>query len=165
MNLLECRNKINSIDDQICDLFVERMKVSSEVAKAKMAANMPVTDNSREREERLRMIKRAGDELGDRAAVLFTTLFDLSRSYQRYLISGNGQLAAALEAAGKADLESPFPDRAVVACQGVEGAYAQSACEKRNASNFKSKRSCAAHTQYASSGLPNNTTAIPIASR
>ena len=72
MNLQECRNKINDIDDKICDLFVERMKVSSEVAKAKIAANLAVTDNSREREERLRMIKRAGDELGDRAAVLFT---------------------------------------------------------------------------------------------
>ena len=130
MNLQECRNKINDIDDKICDLFVERMKVSSEVAKAKIAANLAVTDNSREREERLRMIKRAGDELGDRAAVLFTTLFDLSRSYQRYLISGNGKLAAALEKAGKADLESPFPERAVVACQGVEGAYSQQACDR-----------------------------------
>ena len=38
MNLEECRKKINLLDDQICDLFVERMKVSSEVAKAKMAA-------------------------------------------------------------------------------------------------------------------------------
>ena len=96
MNLEECRKKINLIDDQICDLFVERMKVSSDVAKAKIAAQRPVTDSSREREERLRMIKRAGDELGDRAGVLFTTLFDLSRSYQRYLISGNGKLEISL---------------------------------------------------------------------
>ena len=130
MNLEECRKKINLIDDQICDLFVERMKVSSDVAKAKIAAQKPVTDSSREREERLRMIKRAGDELGDRAGVLFTTLFDLSRSYQRYLISGNGKLAAELEAAAKADIDTLFPSRAVVACQGVEGAYSQQACDR-----------------------------------
>ena len=130
MNLQECRKRINKIDDQICDLFVERMNVSADVAKAKIAANKAVTDSSREREERLRMIKRAGDEFGDRAAVLFTTLFDLSRSYQRYLISGNGKLASELIAAGKADLESEFPDRAVVACQGVEGAYSQQACDR-----------------------------------
>ena len=130
MNLEECRKKINLIDDQICDLFVERMKVSSDVAKAKIAAHRPVTDSSREREERLRMIKRAGDELGDRAGVLFTTLFDLSRSYQRYLISGNGKLAAELEAAAKADIDTLFPSRAVVACQGVEGAYSQQACDR-----------------------------------
>ena len=37
MNLQECRAKINDIDDKICDLFVERMRVSSEVAKAKAA--------------------------------------------------------------------------------------------------------------------------------
>ena len=80
MNLQECRKRINRIDDQICDLFVERMNVSADVAKAKIAANKAVTDSSREREERLRMIKRAGEEFGDRAAVLFTTLFDLSRS-------------------------------------------------------------------------------------
>ena len=130
MNLEECRKKINLIDDQICDLFVERMRVSSDVAKAKIAAQKPVTDSSREREERLRMIKRAGDELGDRAGVLFTTLFDLSRSYQRYLISGNGKLAAELEAAAKADIDTLFPSRAVVACQGVEGAYSQQACDR-----------------------------------
>ena len=130
MNLQECRKRINKIDDQICDLFVERMNVSADVAKAKIAANKAVTDSSREREERLRMIKRAGDEFGDRAAVLFTTLFDLSRSYQRYLISGNGKLASELIAAGRADLESEFPDRAVVACQGVEGAYSQQACDR-----------------------------------
>lgn len=130
MNLEECRKEINLIDDQICDLFVKRMKVSSEVAKAKMAAKMAVTDNSREREERLRMIKRSGEEFGDRTAVLFTTLFDLSRSYQRYLISGNGKLAADLEAAAKADMDTLFPSRAVVACQGVEGAYSQQACDR-----------------------------------
>ena len=130
MNLEECRQQINQIDDKICDLFVERMKVSSEVAKAKMAANLAVTDNSREREERLRMIKRAGEEFGDRTGVLFTTLFDLSRSYQRYLISGNGKLAAELEKAAKSDLDTLFPKRAVVACQGVEGAYSQQACDR-----------------------------------
>jgi chorismate mutase/prephenate dehydratase len=130
MNLEECRRQINDIDDKICDLFVERMRVSSEVAKAKAAANLAVTDNSREREERLRMMKRAGEELGDRTAVLFTTLFDLSRSYQRYLLSGNGKLAAELEAVGQADLSTPFPERAVVACQGVEGAYSQQACDR-----------------------------------
>lgn len=130
MNLEECRKKINLLDDQICDLFVERMKVSSEVAKAKMAAKKSVTDSSREREERLRMIKRAGDDFGDRAAVLFTTLFDLSRSYQRYLISGNGKLAAELETAARNDMDTLFPSRAVVACQGVEGAYSQQACDR-----------------------------------
>jgi chorismate mutase/prephenate dehydratase len=130
MNLEECRKKINLIDDQLCDLFVERMKVSSEVAKAKMAVGKAVTDSSREREERLRMIKRAGEDFGDRAAVLFTTLFDLSRSYQRYLISGNGKLAAELESAAKADMDTIFPSHAVVACQGVEGAYSQQACDR-----------------------------------
>ena len=62
MKLEECRKQINTIDDQICDLFVERMRVSANVAKAKMAANMAVADSSREREERLRMIKRAGED-------------------------------------------------------------------------------------------------------
>ena len=130
MKLEECRKQINTIDDQICDLFVERMRVSANVAKAKMAANMAVADSSREREERLRMIKRAGEDFGDRTAVLFTTLFDLSRSYQHYLISGDGKLAAELENAGKNDMDSLFPERAVVACQGVEGAYSQQACDR-----------------------------------
>ena len=41
MYLDELRNQINDIDDKIVELFVERMKVASEIAGAKAEKNLP----------------------------------------------------------------------------------------------------------------------------
>ena len=54
---------------------------------------------------------------------------DLSRSYQNRLLKDRSALKEEIKAA----LESTpklFPDRGTVACQGVEGAYSQIACDK-----------------------------------
>ena len=60
---------------------------------------------------------------------LYSLLFDLSRSYQNRLLGGETaltrQIADAIEHTDKL-----FPDTAMVACQGVEGAYSQLACDK-----------------------------------
>ena len=40
MDLNAVRERINAIDDQIVDLFVERMKASADVASAKAARNL-----------------------------------------------------------------------------------------------------------------------------
>ena len=48
MYLDELRNQINDIDDKIVELFVERMKVASEIAGAKAEKNLPVLDMRRE---------------------------------------------------------------------------------------------------------------------
>ena len=42
MDLNAVRERINAIDDQIVDLFVERMKASADVASAKAEKNLPV---------------------------------------------------------------------------------------------------------------------------
>ena len=44
MDLNAVRERINAIDDQIVDLFVERMKASADVASAKAEKNLPVLD-------------------------------------------------------------------------------------------------------------------------
>ena len=62
MNLEECRKKINLLDDQICDLFVERMKVSSEVAKAKMAAKRKANFEKKKALEKERQIEIQKEE-------------------------------------------------------------------------------------------------------
>lgn len=48
MDLNAVRERINAIDDQIVDLFVERMKASADVASAKAEKNLPVLDLRRE---------------------------------------------------------------------------------------------------------------------
>ena len=47
MQLEELRNKINEIDDQMVDLFVERMKVAAQIGGTKAENNLPVLDKRR----------------------------------------------------------------------------------------------------------------------
>ena len=60
---------------------------------------------------------------------LYNTMFDLSRSYQRKRMNADSPIKKKIN-----DIISATPllrpDRAVVACQGVEGAYSQHACDK-----------------------------------
>jgi chorismate mutase/prephenate dehydratase len=129
MGIEEYRTQINAIDDQMVKLLVERMNKSAEIAAYKRENHLPVSDKTRERE----VLNRAADQVdGDMAnyvKVFFSTLFDLSKSYQTRVIAPTGELAAAIQAS-LADTPKQFPQRAVVACQGVEGAYSQMACDK-----------------------------------
>ena len=43
-NLNDARQKINAIDKEMAKLFVERMKVSKEVAEYKMEHGLPIFD-------------------------------------------------------------------------------------------------------------------------
>ena len=129
MDINDLRTQINSIDEQIVELFNRRMEVSAGIADYKKANGKPIYDPAREREVLARVSDLAGSETETYARVLFSTLFDLSRSYQT---SRNVQKSELVDRIHQAmDSTSPvFPQRAVVACQGVEGAYSQIACDK-----------------------------------
>jgi chorismate mutase/prephenate dehydratase len=59
----------------------------------------------------------------------FSTIFELSRSYQNSLITGNTKIREAITSA--LDRETgEFPQKGTVACQGVEGAYSQMAADR-----------------------------------
>ncbi len=132
MDLQELRQEINEIDAQLVPLFLRRMGVSLEVAKYKQANNKPVLDRARERE----LLKRVGEMTGDKDLSLYTRLLyadimGLSRSYQhKYLDGGDCKLAEKLQAAIHAPKQKNLPEEAVVACQGVEGAYSALACTR-----------------------------------
>lgn len=129
MDLQEARNNINSIDEQLTALFVKRMELSKEIATYKKDNHMAVFDRSRERDVVNHVCDLAGKELESYIRVLYGTLFDVSRSYQRQLIGAASGLKDQIEASIQ-DTDKVFPQRAVVACQGVEGAYSQNACDK-----------------------------------
>ena len=101
MNLEECRARINTIDDEMLKLFIDRMKMANEVAKYKAEHHLATLNPKRERDILLRISEQTGDELGGYARVLFSTLFDLSRSYQRRINAGPSPLAGEIAAAGK----------------------------------------------------------------
>ena len=87
-SLTDCRRKIDAIDDQLIELFCERMKTALEIAKIKKEEGIAVLNAGREAQILARMAEKAGEALSPYAKTLYTTLFDLSRSYQNaYLVA------------------------------------------------------------------------------
>ena len=129
MDLQKSRSDISQIDEQIVSLFQKRMAISKEIAQYKKENRLPIYDPERERAILNRVTALAGDELADYTGVLYQTMFDVSRSYQHTVINRPGKISEMIE---KVAAETPQlrPARAVVACQGVEGAYSQHACDR-----------------------------------
>lgn len=129
MDLKELRGQIDEIDDEIVNLFCRRMHVAARIADYKKANGLPILMPGREREKLQDVAQKAGPEMAAYTRTLYSMLFELSRSYQNKRNGGNPELYQQIT---KAIDSTPklFPQEAMVACQGVEGAYSQLACEK-----------------------------------
>ena len=123
------RERIDRADEALVRAFHERMDAALDIARLKQQNGLPVRDPAREREVVNRRISGLDDEMALYVKQLYNTLFDLSRSHQARHMARKSELSDRVaRAAGRTPRE--FPRRAVVACQGVEGAYSQQACEK-----------------------------------
>ena len=121
MELKDYRDKLDRIDDQMAALFKERMETVREVADYKREHNTPVLSSGRERDILYRVTGLCGGELEEYTKILWSTLLELSRDYQQdYLTTGESPLCRQILEG--AERTGEFPRRAVVACQGVEGA-------------------------------------------
>ena len=129
MDLSELRQEIDRIDTELVRLFTERMGISAQVADYKRENNLPIFHPGREREILQKVAMLSGPELENYTRVLYSMLFELSRSYQR---KRNNDINPLFEKIFKSIETTPklFPQAPTVACQGVEGAYSQIACEK-----------------------------------
>ena len=129
MELSELRQRIDGIDSEIVKLFAERMGISAQVAEAKRQTGKPVFDPSRERAIIKNLTENLDDEMANYVSVLYNSIFEISRARQNKMLSGDSKLAQDIKNA-KASTAEYFPAVAKVACQGVEGAYSQIACER-----------------------------------
>ena len=129
MDLKDLRNQIDEIDNSLVELFVKRMEISAQVADYKKANNLPIYVPAREREILQEVAAKAGSEMANYARVLYTMLFELSRSYQRKRNTETTPLYQTITRSIE-NTDKLFPQAPMVACQGVEGAYSQIACEK-----------------------------------
>ena len=128
MELSEIRAKIDAVDDQLLGLFLERMELSETVAAYKNEHKLPILNKTREREILAKVTERAGDK--ERYAYhLYSTLFELARSRQAELISAPTKVAERVRVSLESNSEV-FPQTGMVACQGVEGANSQVACDR-----------------------------------
>lgn len=129
MELDQLREQIDQIDDSLVSLFCQRMKVAEQIAGYKQSHHMPVYVPGREREKLMDVAQKAGPEMANYTRVLYSMLFELSRSHQSKISHKqtplHRRIVQAIEQTPKL-----FPQAPCVACQGVEGAFSQIACEK-----------------------------------
>ncbi len=135
MEITDIRNEIDQVDRELVQLFVKRMGLSAQISDYKKAHNMPIYAPAREREILQDVSKMAGPEMANYTRVLYSMLFELSRSYQSKRNSATTPLYQQITKSIE-HTEKLFPQNAMVACQGVEGAYSQIACEKMFKSPF-----------------------------
>lgn len=129
MSLEQMREEINQIDQELVDLFRRRMELSKSIGAYKQANQLPVQDPARERELLGRVAEQAGEELSEYAQSVYQTILAVSRSYQNAESTRRSgtyqQIQTMLEKTPEL-----FPQRSSVACQGVEGAFSQLACQR-----------------------------------
>lgn len=117
LELSEIRKQIDLIDDQILDLFTRRMGLTCQVAQYKAEHNMVVFQGERERAIIESVRSRSPEELKSSAEFLFTNIMDISKCRQ------NNTITPAREIPHKSSIKP----NAVVAVQGIEGAYGHAA--------------------------------------
>lgn len=124
IDLQDCRNEIDEIDDQIIRLFEKRMKVCEDVAEYKITTGKKVLDPERERAKIQVLREKAHGEFNTLGAQeLFQQIMAISRKRQYQLLTAHG-----VEEARNYEMVDKLPLKHVnVVFQGVEGAYSYAA--------------------------------------
>lgn len=126
MDLLELREQIDEIDEQIVQLYERRMDISSQVADYKIATGKKVFDKAREM-EKLNKVKNLTHNDFNRCGIqeLFEQIMSMSRKLQYKKLSEKGSLGRLpFISADTLDMQ-----KARVVFQGAEGAYSQMAMQ------------------------------------
>ena len=124
MNLQEIREQLDTIDDQMTQLFARRMRLVKDVAAYKKEHGLPILDSGRERGIVNRVSLAAGEDLEHYTKLLYQTVFSVSRAYQAEQLHPESSLTRELAQAAE-NVKKKMPGRVMVACQGTEGAYSQ----------------------------------------
>lgn len=124
MDLQECREQLDRIDQEIVKLFEQRMAICGEVAEDKIKTGKAVYDGEREK-QKLEAVRQMAHGDYNQIAVreLFSQMMTISRRYQYRLLAEHG-LGIELGFRRIDDLKT---DGVRVVYQGVEGAYSHAA--------------------------------------
>lgn len=120
MDLLDLRNEIDKIDDELIPLLLKRMSISEQVAKYKVEHSLPVLNEKREQE----ILQSVGEKCGDKGEIIktvFSATMDASRALQHKIIGGGKKLREAINNSLTDEVLTANGES--IACQGVEGAY------------------------------------------
>lgn len=127
MDLLELRNEIDEIDEQIVSLYERRMDISRQVAEYKIGTGKKVFDKERE-EAKLQAVKALTHNAFNSHGIeeLFEQIMSMSRKLQYRLLTEQGSLNK-LPFIAVTSLEQ---EKARVVFPGAEGAYTQAAMQE-----------------------------------
>lgn len=123
------REEIDKIDEELVKAFEKRMRVAEKIGKYKADHDLPITHPLREREKIEEVTDMATEDMASYTRLLYHTIMEMSKDHQRKTTKKESPLVEEIETA-LSQTKKVFPDRAMVACQGVAGAYSQQACEK-----------------------------------
>lgn len=128
VDLKQIRAEIDKIDEQIIDLFEQRMDCAGEIAEYKIGTDKPVLDRSREKAKISRAMALVKNHGYDKAVEeLFMQLMSLSRRYQYSIIR---KVDDYIQTNYKVVDELPIDDDTMVVYQGIPGAYQEEAMVK-----------------------------------
>lgn len=120
LDLGEIRKNIDAIDDQLLELFKQRMGLTCQVAQYKAEHNMVVFQSEREKAIIRSVRDRSPEELKSSAEFLFTNIMDISKCRQNNAITPVVPLP----------YSSQIKPDAAVAVQGIAGAYGHTAAQR-----------------------------------
>lgn len=126
MDLLELRNEIDKLDDELIPLLLKRMDISRQVAEYKVQNGIPVLNEQRE----LEILEDVASKCGERGEVIktvFSAIMDASRALQHKIIGGGEELRNLISNA-KCE-KNLTANGEPIACQGVQGAYSGEAAK------------------------------------
>ena len=82
--ILELRQQIDTLDEEIIHLLKKRMGISKEVGKLKEELDIPVEDKTRENEIIERLTHQTGQNLSEEQLIrIFTAVFKSSKQMQK----------------------------------------------------------------------------------
>ncbi len=135
MDLLDLRNHLDEVDEEIVRLFEKRMDICSKVAQYKIETGKKVYDRQREKEKLAKVRSMASNEFNSLGVEeLFEQIMSMSRKLQYKLLNEHGN-------SGKLpfiEVEDLGVGKARVVFQGAEGAYSQIAMQTYFGEEIKS---------------------------
>ena len=87
MELKDLREQIDTIDAELVELFIKRMRIANQVAEYKKTNGLPVYVQSREEQILQNLVQTAGNEFEADIRALYATIFALSRKLQEKQVS------------------------------------------------------------------------------
>ncbi len=134
-DLLELRNEIDAIDNEIVALYEKRMGISEQVANYKIATGKKVFDKERENQKLESLGAKASSDFTRHGIMeLFEQIMSMSRKKQYQLLTAHG----IVDDLGFEKKKTLFEGTTKVVFQGVEGAYSEQAMKQYFKENFES---------------------------